>query len=428
MTDLRRIRIDNYGLLTQTSKGSLNRILLDRRSIEATKAGTTGELLRLRVLYPELEHFFSPKGEMQFRLDVADEQAQCLSRPLRIYFNMETGCNLQCSFCGPRDFRGSLQTAPEQLESKLLDQIAQAGAFQVQLTGGEMFLRGWRLFSVLERTRELGLATLLATNGVWRHIEHRNGFLKKLSEFDHVIEVKVSLDGDESFHDSVRGLGTYREAVRTVLDLSNHGFPVRINTTIFRESCTIAQIEHVAGIAKEAGAKLQAIPERSCGRAGGKTTYQLPSPEALQAYTLRATELRKELGIGISFNFDVFGGGRILPNYDPERPFSCGAGLWGFAVTHLGEVYPCGFTMDMHAPRSFLAGIVSDRCSLLDIWLRSPLLNEWRQAGKSTECKTCNHYGQTCWGGCMVQAFVTHGRLDAHDPYCSKQSKNVNAS
>jgi radical SAM protein with 4Fe4S-binding SPASM domain len=425
MTDLRRIRIDSFGLLTQSPKGMLHRIQLDRHLIDAVKADIPNGFLRLRELHPELEHFITPEGKLCARLNTSDEPSRCLSRPLRIYYNIENRCNLQCSFCGPRDLRGASKTAPGKMEEFLLDQIAEAGTFQVQLTGGEIFLRGWKLLSTLQRTRELGLATLLATNGVWHGIENRNAFLNELSEFDHIIEVKVSIDGNEEFHDSIRGPGTYREAVRTVFDLSNHGFPVRINTTIFRESCTIAQIEHVARIAKQAGAKLQAIPERSCGRAGGKTTYELPSPEALRAYTRRATELREELGIGISFNFDIFGGGRVLPNYDPGRPFSCGAGLWGVAITHLGEVFPCGFTMDLHTPRSFLAGVVSHQNSLLDIWLRSPVLNEWRHAGKSAECTSCNHYGQTCWGGCMVQAFVAHGSLNAMDPYCLKRPETV---
>jgi len=418
MADLRRIRIDGYGLLTQNSRGGINRVRLDRRSIDLVKRNVIGELLSLRSLHPQLEPFFTAEGELQARFDVADEPAPCLSRPLRIYYNIEPNCNLQCSFCGPRNFHGASHFASEKFESFLINQIAESGAFQVQLTGGEVFLRGWGLFKTLRRTQELGLATLLATNGVWRHVKDRGGFLRELAQFDHIIEVKVSIDGDQRFHDSVRGPGTYHEAVKTLFDLSDHGFPVRVNTTIFKESCTLDQIEHVARLAQQARANLQAIPERSCGRAGGKTAYQLPQPEALRAYTLRARELREELGIGISFNFDIFGGGRVLPIYDPERPFSCGAGLWGFAVTHQGEVYPCGFTMDLQTPRSFLAGVISPQSSLLDIWLHTPVLNEWRHAGKSTKCQACDHYRSTCWGGCMVQAYVINGRLNAMDPYC----------
>ena len=282
---------------------------------------------------------------------------------------------------------------------------------------GEVFLRAFGLFRTLELTRELGLAVLLATNGVWIHIKDRAAFLRKLAEFDHIIEVKVSIDGRREFHDSVRGSGTYDEAVRTLFDLTHSGFNTRVNTTIFRQSCSVEQIEHVARLAKEAGASLQAIPERSCGRSRGRMPYELPAPDALLAYTKRATELREELDIPISFNFDIFGGGKQLPSYDPGRPFSCGAGLWGFAVTHQGEVYPCGFAIEAGAPRDFLVGVVSPKTSLLNLWLHSPILRWWRDAGKPAACGVCNHYRNTCWGGCMIQAYVTNNALNSHDPY-----------
>jgi radical SAM protein with 4Fe4S-binding SPASM domain len=258
----------------------------------------------------------------------------------------------------------------------------------------------------------------LGTNGVWRHIRDRRAFVRELAQFRHIIEIKVSVDGDRDFHDSVRGPGTYDEAVKTLFDLSEAGFTTRINTTIFKESCTTEKIEHLASLARQANAGLQAIPERSCGRAEGKTVYELPEPQALRKYTIRAKELREKLGVPISFNFDIFGGGRILPIYDPGRPFSCGAGLWGFAVTHLGEVYPCGFSIEIGSPPRFLVGVVSQESGLLDLWLHSPVLHEWRHAGKAIECQQCSHYPRTCWGGCMIQAYVARGSLSAIDPYC----------
>jgi len=422
MTNLRRIRIDNFGLITQTAKGKMDRILLDRPAIDALKQNIEAGLRELRSRTPKLDDYFDPLGRLAARLDVADEPANCLTRPLRIYYNIEPNCNLRCSFCGPRDLHSLSTKASEEKEHFLLNQIAWAGSFQVQLTGGEIFLRGRRLFKTLERTRELGLATLLGTNGVWRHIKDRKSFVKELAEFDHIIEVKVSVDGTPEFHDSVRGPGTYNEAVKTLFDLSQNGFNTRINTTIFKDSCTIDQIEHLARLAKAANANLQAIPERSCGRSMGKTTYELPMPRQLRTYTIRAKELREELGIGISFNFDIFGGGRQLPLYDPGRPFSCGAGFWGFAVTHFGEVYPCGFAIEIGAPSIFLVGIISEETSLLDLWLHSPVLKHWRSAGKSSQCAACAHYRHTCWGGCMIQAYVINGDLSAPDPYCLRDS------
>jgi len=415
--DLRRIRIDDFGLITQSGRGKMERVMLDRPAIDQLKASGASGFGRLRQTIPSLSEFYDGRGNLAARVDIADEEAECLTKPLRIYYNVEPNCNLQCSFCGPRDLHGLRTKAGPELEEFLLRQIAGAGTFQVQLSGGEIFLRGRGLFRTLELTRELGLAVLLATNGVWPHIRDRVSFVRELAEFDHIIEVKVSIDGTRAFHDSVRGKGTYDEAKRTLFDLAHQGFNTRVNTTIFRESCTVEQIEHVARLAKRAGAALQAIPERSCGRARGRTTYELPSPKDLRVYTMRATELREELRTPISFNFDIFGGGKQLPIYDPGRPFSCGAGLWGFAITHLGEVYPCGFAIEAGSPEEFLVGVISPEKSLLELWLHSPVFRRWRYAGKPPECAACGHYRHTCWGGCMIQAYVINGALSARDPY-----------
>ena len=423
MANLNRIRIDNFGLITQSAGGRMQRFFLQRATIDALKADTVREFSALSRSHPELGQFLDASGALVARLDIVDQAAECLSRPLRIYYNIEPRCNLKCEFCGPRDLHHDFTPGSEETENFLLEQIADAGSFQVQLTGGEIFVRGFDLFKTLRKTDELGLATLLGTNGVWRHIEDREGFIAELASFNHILEIKVSVDGNRDFHDSIRGQGTYDEARRTLLDLAEKGFSTRINATIFKVSCTLEQIKHLAGLAKETNSGLQVIPVREAGRAQCLSHLAMPGPEELYHYTMLAKELRERLGIIISYNFDIFGGGRQLPVYDPERPFSCGAGLWGFAITHTGEVYPCGFSIEAGDPNPFLAGRVSPQQSLLDIWLNSPVLWDWRHAGKSDECRSCSDYLQGCWGGCMVQAWLSHGALNAPDPYCLRSFK-----
>ena len=169
--------------------------------------------------------------------------------------------------------------------------------------------------------------------------------------------------------------------------------------------------------AKALGASLQAVPKRACGRSLGQGLDSLPSKEVLLAYTQRAADLRSELGIPISFNFDILGGGRQLPDYDRDRPLSCGAGLWGVAITHGGEVFPCGFAIETGNRRFFL-GKLEEEGDLLDLWLHSPGLEDWRYTEKCEQCQACGFYGSTCWGGCKVHAYRMTGSLSALDPYC----------
>ncbi|MCL1937121.1 MAG: radical SAM protein [Candidatus Azobacteroides sp.] len=416
----KRIRIDNLGMITQDDKGRIACIDMAHSEVKKYEVLSMCAVKNKLSQRKDLDLFVFPNGTLDADIDVCiDWNVNCLTRPLRHYYGIEPYCDLSCSFCGPRKLRFDNYRRHSEYETFLLREIAASGAFQVQLTGGEIFLRAERLFDTIEYCRELGLGVLLATNGLWSRIKDKKSFAKNLSYFDNIIEVKVSIDGNEPFHDQVRRLnGSYRAAVDTVRHLTEYGLPTRINTTIFKDSCEIGFIEHVANIAKTYGASLQAIPERACGRSLGRDVFELPSKEKLRIYSQRAKELRDELQIPISFNFDILGGGRILPNYDRERPFSCGAGLWGFAITHEREIYPCGFSIESGGEKRFLVGKVEKQGDMLDIWLNSPVLHEWRQAEKCFQCRMCNHYKKECWGGCKVQAFMINGSLSAPDPYC----------
>ncbi|MDR1611860.1 MAG: radical SAM protein [Planctomycetota bacterium] len=414
-----RIRLDNQGFLVQNREGRLTRIDLDGeevKSIEQMPDQDKASCIRHhRMLADQIE----PSHEPGARIDIAvDWSAACLTRPLRIYYNIEPACDLACPFCGPRKL-GRQDCAGEKFEEFILREIAESGIFQVQLTGGEVFLRGEKLFATLATCRSLGLAVLLATNGLWSNIDDKPAFVKRLARFDNIVEFKVSIDGDRECHDRARGrAGSYAAAVETARIASECGLPTRINATILRDSCGERHIEHLAGLAKQIGASLQTVPERACGRSLGKQPAGLPSAENLLRYTARASRLRMEYAIPISFNFDILGGGGQLPVYDRNSPFSCGAGLWGLTVTHTGEVYPCGFAIEAGEGAPFLSGAVRQPGDLSRIWLNSPALRDWRQAEKSDKCRSCPHYRRTCWGGCKVHAFMMNGSLSACDPYC----------
>ena len=176
----------------------------------------------MREQLPDIAAFFIETGGLDVRIDVALEEAQCLTRPLRIYYGIEPRCNLTCSFCGPRDFQNRGVKVSPQKESFLINQIAEAGAFQVQFTGGEVGMRGFDLIPVLEEARACGLAVILSTNGVWHCIDNKEDFIESLSRLGNIIQVKISIEGQPGFHDfgsregNIRGGGEHPEPPKQV--------------------------------------------------------------------------------------------------------------------------------------------------------------------------------------------------------------------
>ncbi len=418
MVDLRRIRLDRDGLITQDGRGQMRRYGLGTPEVAAIKGDPDGVLpvLGARLRWPV--EFFSA-GKMAVALEVVDEATACLSRPLRIYYGIEPHCNLYCVGCGPRDFKHARVPVSQDFEGFLLQEIASAGAFQVQLTGGEIALRGPDLFHTLDATRSLGLAVILATNGEWSHLDHPDDFAEELARYENVIQTNISIDGTPESHERLRGAGTYAKTLLTLERLARAGLHPRITSTIFKSTCNRKELEHLIELALRYNAALQVIPVRLTGRASGHRD-EMPTRDGLFEYTRHASQLRSQTGVVLSFNFDIFENSRQIPIFDLRSPPSCGAPLWGVHVTHTGEVYPCGFVQAAKGNGALLAGKVSERNGLLDIWLHSDTLQRLRSAGKSAACQACEDYGRGCWGGCWVAAWVETGELNGMDPYCIK--------
>ncbi|MFA5931494.1 MAG: radical SAM protein [archaeon] len=411
-----RIRVDSQGLLVQNNLGQLRRIALKGNKLKEAQVNTKEFIEKNYKNDNFFKDLFLPNKILSTRIECFPEDLGFMSRPIRIYYGVEPRCNLACKFCGPRDFHEKLEKGSNEKEDFLLKQFADAGSFQVQLTGGEIFLRGWKVLDLIKKTNELGLAVILSTNGIWDHIENQEELLKEINKIGNVIQTKISIEGDEAFHDSVRGKGNYKKSVETLKLLSKYNLNPRISATIFKGSCNKKQLEHLVNLALQTNAGLQTIPIRTAGMAK-ELSCEVPTKKQIEDYTKYATKLRKETGVKLSFNFDIFDGTTQINIYDTQAPISCGAPLMGFHVTHTGECYACGFAQEIP---QFLTGKIDSKNSYLKLWQNSQILNKFRKTKKSNKCRRCKSYGKGCWGGCWVMAWLSTGKINGLDPYCPK--------
>jgi radical SAM protein with 4Fe4S-binding SPASM domain len=132
---------------------------------------------------------------------------------------------LHCySSSGAPDCNDELTTAQAK---RMLQQIGQMNCPVVLFSGGEPMLRD-DLFELLNEAQQLGLRTVISTNGTLIDISAA----KKLAEAG-VSYVGISIDGDQEFHDSFRrARGCFKAAIRGVENCIKAGMKTGLRFTI----------------------------------------------------------------------------------------------------------------------------------------------------------------------------------------------------
>jgi radical SAM protein with 4Fe4S-binding SPASM domain len=164
-----------------------------------------------------------------------------------VAFNCTSRCNLNCLHCYSSSTsnlnRDELTTAEAK---QLLRQLAEANCPVVLFTGGEPLLRN-DLFDLLAEAKQLALRTVISTNGTLID----SAVAEKLAGLG-VSYVGISIDGDQSFHDTFRqSSGCFKAALAGVENCQKAGLKTGLRFTITKQNAN--KIPAVFDIAAEAG-------------------------------------------------------------------------------------------------------------------------------------------------------------------------------
>ncbi len=120
--------------------------------------------------------------------------------PLAVVWNTTKRCNLACRHCSLDSGGEAIDVLSRREKIAVVDQLAEKGVSIVVMAGGEPFMDP-DLWSVLERTRQHGIYTMIATNGTLLDPESCRRLLASGVKY-----LEVSLDSpDPKVHDNFRG-------------------------------------------------------------------------------------------------------------------------------------------------------------------------------------------------------------------------------
>ena len=327
-----------------------------------------------------------------------------LRAPVNVTWEITLKCNLRCEHC----LSASGARAPQELSfaecCRLIDQLAAKKVFQINIGGGEPFIRD-DFFDFLHYAHTKRVVTCVSTNGtlIDRDLALRLADLKMLY-------LQLSLDGATAdVNDRIRGNGTYKKILAAADCLASNQVAFSINTVLTQ--LNYPQLDALRDLSKGYGAQMRVSRFRPSGR--GKNSRQDLAPSAEQLEMFAEWLARHDLvRTGDSF-FCLTSESRRRKGLD-----MCGAAKMTCCISPTGDVYPCAFLQET----PFLVGNVR-RMDFKAMWDDSPIFSRLRNLDIAS-CRSCSRF-ETCRGGCPAMAFHTYNDIDMPDPECLVNLKNA---
>jgi len=145
-----------------------------------------------------------------------------------LWFHTGTACNLACPFCleGSKPGDDRLQRITLEDVQPVMEEAVSLGVQQFSFTGGEPFVVK-EFVKILNHASSLK-PSLVLSNGTGA-LPKRLHQLIPLLDNPHSVSFRISIDWpDEERHDALRGAGSFKEALASVVKLQQLGFETSV--------------------------------------------------------------------------------------------------------------------------------------------------------------------------------------------------------
>jgi radical SAM protein with 4Fe4S-binding SPASM domain len=333
-----------------------------------------------------------------------------------VVWELTLRCDLACKHCGSRAGRPRADELSTEEALSVVQQLAELGAREVTLIGGEAYLRDdWHVIAAA--IGQAGMLCTMTTGGRGIGAERA-----RQAREAGVHSVSVSIDGIGATHDVQRALtGSFDAAVAAIDALAAAGVHVTVNTQVNRLS--FPELDRVLDLLLErrlpAWQVQLTVP---MGRAADRPEWLLQPWELLEVHPkLAELAVRGARGGCLMWpgnNVGYFGPheavlrGRGTPGV--RHWAGCTAGVHTMGIESDGAVKGCP-----SLPTSeYVGGHVRER-RVRDIWETTSQLRVIRDRTAADLwgfCASC-YYAEECRAGCTWTSHVFFGK-PGNNPYC----------
>jgi MoaA/NifB/PqqE/SkfB family radical SAM enzyme len=177
------------------------------------------------------------------------EQAEIITGPLQLGFDITNRCPMRCRHCFNRSNSLKRDELSDGQVLHVFNEIAHIRPQQMCICGGEPLVRVDMVLEGARRLKEAGIALGMVSNGFL--------FTKKIAQSFAVIgfdQIQISLDGFRESHDHLRGLkGAYHKAVNAIKLLTEQG--VKVITSFSPTKMNIPEFEEYIDFIRSIGVR-----------------------------------------------------------------------------------------------------------------------------------------------------------------------------
>ena len=329
-----------------------------------------------------------------------------------VHWSVTGRCNLKCRHCYMESPDGRYGELPWADMLTIANQLAEANVHQVELTGGEPFLRRDLLALMAELAARQINVTQIYSNGVLITDEALAG-IRALGLSP---RFQISFDGCGT-HDAMRGIsGTEAVTVEAIRRLRRHDFRVAVATCIDRTN--IAALDATYELMKDLSVVHWRVGTPHQAGNWRQSDTAMTWEEVLPFCAAIATRWRRD---GRPFFLQMTGFNsaeedELLPKYHPDD-YDCLTCRLDMSLLPDGTAIPCPSYTDT-AVRDRMPNLL--RLPLNRVWSASALrsiidIRKRHVLDRNSGCAQCEEF-RYCGGGCRAASVAATGDLLAVDP------------